>query len=232
MIEGEDITPNAETAQPAEGQENKSGVQKRIDELVGQLHQYKQELATQAGKYEALLSMQIQQQNQPKETPKTSDPFEGLDYTNPEAVARALSAKLASIEERTQRTLQQAISGITTQVRGTALQQMARQLNLTPEAEELAARTLAGATSKGLPMTEEDAIDWATGRLQRQGKAAYNKPRDNRGQFVPANLPQGGAATVQTNQHKPKPQPPANYNQLNYQEQAAWLDANTPDEPC
>lgn len=192
----------------------KFGMQKRIDVLTASKHE-------QAAKIEMLMqqvALLAERNNAPVQQ-QAEDPYAELDP----ALAKALKFQQATFEKR----FEEHQRKLDASVMASQMQQAGQQANLPPEVVARAQAVLTGSRERGVPLTPQDAMNWAIGEAVQAGKWKLPNqapPRASNGQFAPVNQVYAGAPAPPSSASGVKPLP-ANFDSLDADEQLRLLEA-------
>lgn len=220
-------TPNTQ-ANSENTQEQKSGVQARIDEMTAQKYELQERLAQADRRYAEMAQKQLEleqrmQQAQASAQPQTvSDPLAQFrEHVDPK-VLEAIQAQQDAAFKRFQQEQATRMRQIETQNALMQLQQIATQPGIPPEVAQQASNLLRGWQQAGYNfVTAQDALHMALGQYSagQLRKAAPSM------QFQQANIP-----TVTPGQQPPVqvqrgPSRPANFDSLSPAKQMEYLIA-------
>jgi len=205
-------------------------MQERVRTLVEQNEKQQVLIADMANKYASLAAQQIAQgQNQQAPQPVSQDPLAGLI---PDDVDPQTKKMMESFATTLMTRVQTQLAPIQGRLAGNAVEQYAAQAGFSDPAIVARARVISEHWSKvkGLDITPQDALDFATGEAMRQGasgtagvrnvRAAQTPPPAYGTGGTPGNPPPSNQAAL-----------PPNFDNLDYLQQYEILAKKVGDSP-
>lgn len=208
-----------DTTQVAEQPVN--GIQRRIDELVAKSYEKDATINQLQQSVTELVGKLTQQVTAPQQAPAPSNPFEGMDYSDPESVQAAFTRAMGAMEQRFQQQLGQVAGRAAQNEVGSIAAAWGVQ---NPAIVQRAQALVAAWKQRGYDFVPEDAVTFAVGEAQRAGGS---QPRDPRGQYAPMNPVMGGAGpAAPASRPPPRSQAlPQNFDDLSPDDQLRILES-------
>ena len=212
--QGQDATNQGQQSQAAESPPAQvNGIQKRIDELTARSYEKDATINQLQQSVTELVTRLAQQVPQQQAAPPTN-PFEGVDYSDPQSVQAAFTAAMGQMEQK----FSQQLGHVAGRAAQMEVANVAASFGVqNPAIVQRAQQLVAAWKQRGYEFVPEDAVKFALGEAQAAG--------GQRQQYAPPN-------PVMSGQNPGPPVPvnrtqalPANFDDLSVDDQLRILEA-------